>query len=136
MWDLVIRGEVASLKNANGGLAHSSLVTSIEVSSDKSTVITCSRDGKIGFWAAKEGFKMLSMFRLSKQEEELNVVKYFIGANSQPYILVGGASGALSIFDINNNKLSYRQPEHSSNEITKIIPFNKSSKKVLVLNAD
>lgn len=105
---MVVRGEVAQLRNTNGGTAHTSLVTSIEVSSDKSTVITCSRDGKIGFWAAKEGFKMLSMFRLSKHEEELNVVKYFIGSNSQPYILVGGASGALSIFDINNNNLCFR----------------------------
>ena len=71
VWDLVMRGEIAHLK---GG--HNSLITSLSFSSDKSTLITSSRDGKVGFWNARDGYKPLSMFKYSKAEEEINAVYY------------------------------------------------------------
>ena len=99
VWDLVMRAEVAHLKG------HTALVTSITFSNDKSTLITCAKDGKIAFWNAKDGFKQLSMFKYLKSEDELNVVHYAV--TEQPYVIVGGASGALSVYDINNNKICF-----------------------------
>jgi U3 small nucleolar RNA-associated protein 13 len=99
VWDLVMRSEIAHLKG------HQALVTSIAFSTDKSTLISCAKDGKIAFWNAKDGFCQLSMFKFSKNEDELNVVHYFF--NETPFVIVGGASGALSIFDINNNKICF-----------------------------
>jgi WD40 repeat protein len=62
----VLRAEVASLKG------HTALITSIIFSSDKSTLASCSKDGKIAFWNARDKFKLLSMFKYSEQEDELN----------------------------------------------------------------
>ncbi len=45
-----MRAEVAHLKG------HMALITSIGFTSDKSTLITCSKDGKLAFWNAKDGF--------------------------------------------------------------------------------
>jgi U3 small nucleolar RNA-associated protein 13 len=59
VWDLVMRSEVAHLKG------HSALVTSITFSLDKSTLITCAKDGKLAFWNAKDSFKNLSIFKLT-----------------------------------------------------------------------
>jgi WD40 repeat protein len=101
VWDLVMRSEIAHLRG------HQALITSLCFSTDKSTLITCAKDGKIAFWNAKDNFKQLSMFKFSKSEDELNVVHYVL-MNDQPYVLVGGASGAMSVFDINNNKICYQ----------------------------
>ena len=110
-------------------------MTSITFSTDKSTLITCAKDGKIAFWNAKDQFKQLSMFKYSKGEDELNVVHYLM--TDAPYVLVGGASGAVSIFDINNNRICFQQKDgFTANEITKIYSFHKSASKILVLNAD
>jgi len=97
VWDLVMRAEIAHLK------CHTALITSIGFTSDMSTLITCAKDGKLAFWNVKENFSQLSMFRYSKTEEELNVV-HFLTYLDQPFILVGGGSGAVSIFDISNRK--------------------------------
>lgn len=97
VWDLVLRTEVAHLKG------HTALVTSLSFSSDKSTLITCAKDGKLAFWNAKDNFKLLSMFKYSKTEDELNVIQYYTDKDGTPFLIVGGATGALSIFDINNN---------------------------------
>ena len=70
VWDLVMRGEVAHLKG------HTALVTSIEFSHDRSTLITCAKDGKLAFWNAKDNFSLLSMIKYSKSEDELNVVHF------------------------------------------------------------
>lgn len=68
VWDLVMRSEIAHLKG------HTALVTSIDFTSDRSTLITCAKDGKLAFWNAKDNFSLLSMIKYSKSEEELNVV--------------------------------------------------------------
>jgi WD40 repeat protein len=70
VWDLVVRGEVAHLKG------HMALVTSIEFSKDRSTLVTCAKDGKLAFWNAKDNFSLLSMIKYSKTEDELNVVHF------------------------------------------------------------
>jgi hypothetical protein len=49
---------------------------------------------------------MLSMVRYSRAEEELNAVRY-IEYEGEPYVVVGGGSGAVSVFDINKSKISY-----------------------------
>lgn len=67
-----MRAEVAHLKG------HTALITSITFSSDKSTLITCAKDGKLAFWNAKDGFKQLSMIKLTKAEDELNIVHYHL----------------------------------------------------------
>jgi WD40 repeat protein len=54
-----MRSEVAHLKG------HSALVTSITFSLDKSTLITCAKDGKLAFWNAEDSFKNLSIFKLT-----------------------------------------------------------------------
>ena len=128
VWDLIMRAEVAHLKG------HNALVTSSTFSNDRTTLITCAKDGKLAFWNAKDGFKQLSMFKYSKTEDELNVVHYLV-VDETPYLIVGGASGTLSIFDINNNKICYTQDKFSPNEITKVFSFHKFPK-VLALNAD
>ncbi len=89
-----MKGEIAHLRG------HTALITSIEFSQDRSTLITCAKDGKLAFWNAKDNFSLLSMIKYSKTEDELNVV-HFTTHDSSPYVIVGGASGALSIFDIN-----------------------------------
>ena len=50
------------------------------------------------------------MFKYSKSETELNAV-HFIQYLEQPYVIVGGASGGVSIFDINNRKQCFQQKE-------------------------
>jgi WD40 repeat protein len=89
-----MRSETAHLKG------HTALVTSIAFSSDKTTLMTCAKDGKLVFWNCKDNFAQLSMFKYSKAEDELNVV-HFILFQDQPFVIVGGASGGVSIFDIN-----------------------------------
>lgn len=89
-----MRSEIAHLKG------HTALVTSIDFTSDRSTLITCAKDGKLAFWNAKDNFSLLSMIKYSKLEEELNVA-LCTTYDLQPYVIVGGASGALSVFDIN-----------------------------------
>ena len=118
VWDLVMRDEVAHLKG------HTALVTSIAFSHDHSTMTSSSKDGKLAFWNAKENFKQLALIKFSKTENELNVVHYFVHAD-QPYLIVGGASGALSIFDINNKKTIFTLKEHTTNEVTKVFGFHK-----------
>jgi U3 small nucleolar RNA-associated protein 13 len=100
VWDLVLRGEVAHLRG------HTALITSMTFTNDKSTLITCAKDGKIAFWNTRENFAMLSMVRYSRAEEELNAVRY-IEYEGEPYVVVGGGSGAVSVFDINKSKISY-----------------------------
>jgi WD40 repeat protein len=64
-------------------------------------------------------------------------VVHFTTHESSPFVIVGGASGALSIFDINQSKICYQQKEgFTSNELTKIFAFHKSSGRILVLNSD
>jgi len=92
-----MRAEIAHLKG------HMALITSIGFTTDMSTLITCAKDGKLAFWNVKENFAQLSMFKYSKSEEELNVV-HFIQYQESPYVIIGGGSGAVSIFDINNRK--------------------------------
>lgn len=70
VWDLVMRNEIAHLKG------HMALVTSIDFSQDRSTLITCAKDGKLAFWNAKDNFSLLSMIKYSKTEDELNVVHF------------------------------------------------------------
>lgn len=76
------------------------------------------------------------MFKYSKSEDELNVV-HFMQYQDSPYVIVGGGSGAVSIFDINNRKQCFAQKdeEYTSNEVTKIFS-SKDSSKVWVLNSD
>ena len=100
-----MRAEIAHLKG------HMALITSIGFTSDKSTLITCSKDGKLAFWNVKDGFAQLSMFKYSKSETELNAV-HFIEYLDSPYVIVGGASGGVSIFDINNRKQCFQQNEY------------------------
>lgn len=130
VWDLVMRAEIAHLKG------HTALITSIGFTSDMSTLITCAKDGKLGFWNVKENFASLSLFKYSKAEEELNVVHFFEHQDS-PYVIIGGASGSLSIFDINQAKQCFQQrdTEYTSNEVTKIFS-SKVTGKVWVLNSD
>lgn len=123
-----MRAETAHLKG------HTALVTSIAFSEDKKTMISCAKDGKIGFWNAKDNFKQLSLFKYSKTEDELNVVHFLV--SDAPYVIVGGASGALSIFDINHNRVCFQQSDFSRNELTKIFPLHKSPNQILALNAD
>jgi WD40 repeat protein len=52
------------------------LVTSIDFSQDRTTLITCAKDGKLAFWNAKDNFSLLSMIKYSKTEDELNVVHF------------------------------------------------------------
>jgi U3 small nucleolar RNA-associated protein 13 len=120
VWDLVIRQERATLKG------HQALVTSISFSADKSTLISSSKDGKLGFWNVKDNFKQLSLMKYSSQEPELNVAYYV--QRETPFIIVGGATGALSVYDINKGKIAFTQSqgEFTANEITKILPFHKS----------
>ena len=68
--DLVMRNEIAHLKG------HMALVTSIDFSQDRSTLITCAKDGKLAFWNAIDNFSLLSMIKYSKTEDELNVVHF------------------------------------------------------------
>jgi U3 small nucleolar RNA-associated protein 13 len=130
VWDLVMRSEISTLRG------HQALVTSIIFSNDKSTLITSSKDGKLGFWNIKDQYKLLSLFKFSENEEELNAIHYTLFAN-RPYLIVGGASGALSIFDINHSRICYSEHGQlvSTNEITKLIPLAKSNR-LLALNAD
>lgn len=81
-------------------------MTSITFSNDKSTLITCAKDGKLAFWNAKDSFKCISISKHSKTETELNVVHYLQLA-SGPYLVIGGATGALSVYDINNGRTCY-----------------------------
>ena len=46
-----MRAETAHLRG------HTALVTSITVSQDRTTLISCAKDGKVAFWNVKDGFK-------------------------------------------------------------------------------
>lgn len=71
VWDLVLRAEVATLK------AHTSLVTCIVFTNDKTTMITSGRDGKVAFWNARDNFKLINVLQMNElgiNEEEINAI--------------------------------------------------------------
>lgn len=76
------------------------------------------------------------MVKYSEDEEELNVAHYVTTGGQSPKLVIGGSSGALSVFDINQRRIVYAQKDMASkNELTKIFTLAKSEK-LLVLNAD
>jgi WD40 repeat protein len=97
--------------------------------------VTCAKDGKLAFWNAKDNYQLISMIKYSKTENELNAVAFIAGKDDASYLIVGGASGALSVFDINGSKVCFTQKSgFTPNEITKLFPLSK--KRLFVLNAD
>ncbi len=95
-------------------------------------MFTSSKDGRLGFWNINDNYSQLAMIPI-KEETELNVL-HFMLLNDQPYLLIGGASGALTLFDINKSKQVYRQSVFTQSELTKIFSLHKQG--VIVLNAD
>jgi len=57
VWDLVLKGEIASLKH------HKALITSIAFSHDRNTLISGSKDCTVAFWNAKDNFSKLSSIK-------------------------------------------------------------------------
>lgn len=116
----MLRAEVAHLRG------HSALVTSLTFSPDRSTLVTCAKDGKLAFWNSKDNYQLISMIKYSKTENELNAVAFMTGKDDASYLIVGGASGALSVFDINGSKVCFTQKSgFTPNEITKLFPLSK-----------
>lgn len=70
-------------------------------------MVTSSKDGKLGFWNCKDSYKQLSMIKYSKNEAELNAVQ-LISSPLGPCAVVGGASGSLSFYDVNNGKVLWQ----------------------------
>ena len=118
---------------------HQALITCLVFSSDKNTLISGSKDGRIAFWNAKDNFKLLSSLKYKEKNEnefeEINALHFFMIKGS-PFLLVGEASGLLSIFDVKRQRICYQQSDiPSSHEITKIMILG-SDLKVLTLNND
>lgn len=86
--------------------AHSSLVTSIVFTNDKSTMITSGRDAKVTYYNAKDNFKVLSSEPVSSlgiNEEEVNAIQYINvkdDKHNHPFLIIGGTSGGLAAIDI------------------------------------
>jgi len=125
VWDLVLRAEIGHMKG------HQALVTSLTFSG--STLVSCGKDGKLAFWNAKDNFQQLSMIKYSKTEDELNAVIVMHSKDSLPYLVVGGASGSLSVYNLTEGKVCSTVAT-TPNEITKLFPLSKQ--RFLVLNAD
>eukprot|EP00347_Sterkiella_histriomuscorum_P000004 403377554 len=133
VWDLVLRQEIHNLR------FHQALITNLVFSQDKNTLVASSKDGKVSFWNVKDNYKLLSSIKCNQDEnpdeiEELNAV-YMFNSNTEPYLLIGGQTGTLKIFDIKTQKFCFGLLDNCLNsEITKIIPA--SNNQIFVLNAD
>ena len=57
----------------------------------------------MAFWNTKDNFKLLSSLKYKEKNEnefeEINALHFFM-IKSSPFLLVGEASGLLSIFDV------------------------------------
>ena len=111
VWDLILKTEIANIA------AHSSLITGIEFTEDRNFMISSSRDGSLAIFNVKEKYKLVSTFNRENSdlsEEEINTIKYYnfrVGGeyegNRRPYVIIGGKSGSISIFDLNKKRVCF-----------------------------
>ena len=96
----MLRAEVATLK------AHQSIVTCFTFTTDRNTLISGGRDGRLAFWNVKDNYKLMSTIKVSDcgiEEDEITAIHYTnlrTGTDNHPFVVIGGLSGALNILDI------------------------------------
>lgn len=75
-------------------------------SPDLNTLIASSKDGKISFWNVKDNYKLLSSMKCKPTEEENDIEEinatHMINIQGELYLIIGGQSGIIQIFDIKN----------------------------------